>query len=87
MYDHMCRDKNECVSGLNQCDPSSQICVNQHGSYSCECRPGYVQSNNRFLCHGNFLFSFHIFPYTYNMRGVVAQWYRTLTANLARVTQ
>jgi hypothetical protein len=31
--------------------------------------------------------SIYITPMLYKERGVVAQWYRTLTANLARVTQ
>ncbi|KAI8501455.1 hypothetical protein Bbelb_207260 [Branchiostoma belcheri] len=34
-------DINECELGLATCDPDA-ICVNTHGSYKCECQPGFT---------------------------------------------
>ena len=36
-----CRDINECSKGIHNCDSNSQ-CVNNAGSYTCECDDGYT---------------------------------------------
>ncbi|KAI8501527.1 hypothetical protein Bbelb_207980, partial [Branchiostoma belcheri] len=34
-------DVDECELGLDDCDPDA-VCVNTHGSYKCECKPGFT---------------------------------------------
>ncbi|KAK7499840.1 hypothetical protein BaRGS_00008931, partial [Batillaria attramentaria] len=45
--DPVCQDKDECMSGLNDC---SQECVNLEGSYACRCYDGYVHLANGSGC-------------------------------------
>lgn len=42
----MCQDMNECQTGLHDCDYNAQ-CINEIGSYSCRCNPGY-EGDGRF---------------------------------------
>ncbi|XP_013399408.1 sushi, von Willebrand factor type A, EGF and pentraxin domain-containing protein 1 [Lingula anatina] len=42
-----CSDIDECASGQNSC---SDICVNEIGSYHCECPTGKILANNRTSC-------------------------------------
>ncbi|RDD42220.1 Mucin-like protein, partial [Trichoplax sp. H2] len=42
-----CSDINECDSGDHQCE---QMCINEDGSYSCQCLPGYVLSDDNHNC-------------------------------------
>ncbi|XP_065195321.1 fibrillin-3-like, partial [Sycon ciliatum] len=37
----VCRDDNECFTGLHACDPQRSWCENAIGSYKCHCTPGY----------------------------------------------
>ncbi|KAK9507916.1 hypothetical protein O3M35_007676 [Rhynocoris fuscipes] len=39
--DFGCADINECIDGTNACHPDA-LCVNEIGSYNCQCKPGYV---------------------------------------------
>ncbi|XP_054262351.1 nidogen isoform X2 [Macrosteles quadrilineatus] len=45
--DYGCVDINECQSGSHTCDENA-LCINEIGSFSCQCRPGY--SGNGFSC-------------------------------------
>lgn len=40
---------NECVTGRNLCE---QICIDNIGSYSCDCKNGYLLHSNGFYCEG-----------------------------------
>ena len=40
-------DIDECSTGDNECE---QMCVNNHGSYSCECGDGYALDSNGITC-------------------------------------
>ena len=42
-------DINECELTTNDCD---QLCVNDLGSYHCECYTGYFRDNNLSSCVG-----------------------------------
>ena len=42
-------DIDECINENGGC---SQICVNKPGSYSCECKSGYVLSEDKKTCKG-----------------------------------
>ena len=44
-------DTNECLDNNGGCD---QICVNTIGSYSCDCKSGYLLQSNDRDCTGNF---------------------------------
>jgi hypothetical protein len=55
MHNDLCQDTNECISGVSKCDVNSQVCTNLAGSYFCECRQGFVQSNNPYLCEGKYI--------------------------------
>ena len=35
-------DIDECVFGINDCDPVSTECVNNHGSFTCDCKNGFI---------------------------------------------
>ena len=41
-----CRDIDECATNVDNCDPVSQVCVNEPGTFSCDCAPGYVLVGN-----------------------------------------
>ncbi|XP_026872458.2 fibrillin-1 [Electrophorus electricus] len=48
LQDHRtCRDLDECVEGLHQCQ---QVCENMLGSYRCSCRHGFKLSADRMSC-------------------------------------
>lgn len=42
-------DFNECA---NQNDLCHQECVNDYGSYHCDCYTGYIMSSNKVICEG-----------------------------------
>ena len=42
-------DIDECVEGTSLC---SHICLNNNGSYSCTCRPGYYLAADKVTCLG-----------------------------------
>lgn len=42
-------DVNECALNIDDCD---QLCVNDFGSYHCECYSGYLRENNSLPCIG-----------------------------------
>lgn len=46
----VCEDLNECSMNISRCLRESEECVNLAGSYTCECRPGYVYSHIRVGC-------------------------------------
>ena len=41
-----CEDRNECTDGSNLCDAKAD-CINNYGSYECECIKGYEYENGR----------------------------------------
>lgn len=48
-------DIDECLDGSHMCD---QICINEPGSYKCECQSGYRMTDSSFAenaCLGLFL--------------------------------
>ena len=47
MYYHI--DIDECTDGSNKC---SQKCVNEEGTYHCECNTGYLLDQNGLNCNG-----------------------------------
>ena len=42
-------DIDECTLNIDDCD---QLCVNDNGSYHCECYDGYFRDNNSASCVG-----------------------------------
>lgn len=48
--DFGCTDINECVDGTNFCHADA-ICVNEIGSYYCQCKPGFT--GNGKYCESN----------------------------------
>ena len=42
-------DVNECDRKLHECD---QICINNIGSYRCQCKAGYYLHDNKKTCKG-----------------------------------
>ena len=49
-------DVNECETGQHNCNPSTSICSNTIGSYTCHCKPGFaviVDSEDEKICKGN----------------------------------
>ena len=54
LYWYHCKiiiDINECQNDNGKCD---QICVNEIGSYHCDCRTGYKLDNNGLNCQSKF---------------------------------
>lgn len=45
--DYGCVDINECTTGTHRCDVSA-LCINEVGSFTCECRQGY--SGDGYTC-------------------------------------
>ena len=45
-------DVNECTLNIDDCD---QFCVNDIGSYHCECHTGYFRDNNSSSCIGTYV--------------------------------
>ena len=45
-------DKNECVLGINDCNPETSLCVNTLGSYKCYCKEGFVLGADGRTCEG-----------------------------------
>jgi len=52
-------DINECSrptgNGTNQCNTTSTTCVNEPGSYSCRCLPGFYAPAGSRSCNGTFV--------------------------------
>lgn len=46
----MISDNDECSDSIVVCD---QVCVNEIGSFHCECESGFSLSNNGITCKGN----------------------------------
>lgn len=42
-----CVDINECQDRIDRCDPNA-MCVNEVGTYSCQCKPGF--EGNGYYC-------------------------------------
>ena len=40
-----CTDIDECFEDLHDCDVERSNCSNTHGSYTCDCFPGYEPTN------------------------------------------
>ena len=57
-YNYICTlykiivDVNECTLNIDDCD---QLCVDDIGSYHCECYTGYFRDNNSAYCVGKCL--------------------------------
>lgn len=47
----LCADIDECQSGLHNCDYNAR-CINEIGSYSCQCNPGFT--GNGQICENEF---------------------------------
>ena len=45
-------DIDECTLNIDDCD---QLCVNDIGSYHCECHTGYFRDNNLLSCIGMYV--------------------------------
>ena len=46
-------DKDECANASeNKCDLTTTTCVNNEGSYSCACKPGYYAKAGQKTCTG-----------------------------------
>ena len=45
-------DVDECSNNIGYCD---QICINDDGSYHCDCMAGFVLSSNGIVCQGKVL--------------------------------
>eukprot|EP01053_Blabericola_migrator_P007438 Blabericola_migrator_1__7437@NODE_378_length_9209_cov_129_909101_g302_i0_p10_GENE_NODE_378_length_9209_cov_129_909101_g302_i0NODE_378_length_9209_cov_129_909101_g302_i0_p10_ORF_typecomplete_len108_score2_45EGF_CA/PF07645_15/3_4e13EGF_3/PF12947_7/58EGF_3/PF12947_7/9_2e03EGF_3/PF12947_7/8_9e07EGF_3/PF12947_7/2_1e03FXa_inhibition/PF14670_6/1e05hEGF/PF12661_7/7_1e05cEGF/PF12662_7/2cEGF/PF12662_7/0_00067EGF/PF00008_27/0_00024EGF_MSP1_1/PF12946_7/7_6e03EGF_MSP1_1/PF12946_7/0_00088Plasmod_Pvs28/PF06247 len=52
-----CHDIDECATDTDDCSRASEECVNEIGSYRCECRPGFEQTPGRSHCTGTNLLS------------------------------
>jgi len=46
----LCTDIDECITGLHNCE---HICVNNRGSYECDCQDGYELGKDKSTCIGN----------------------------------
>lgn len=42
-------DVDECLEG-NKCLGEQEVCVNNEGSYSCECKEGYARDHKEKVC-------------------------------------
>lgn len=42
----VCQDIDECKTGGHQCDKETEVCANTEGSYSCQCRDGYITKSD-----------------------------------------
>lgn len=55
-------DINECLEETDNCNDSTQICLNTRGSFVCQnkvseqCLPGFKYDKNKKTCQGNVLF-------------------------------
>ena len=46
-------DKDECTdSSLNDCNPTTQMCMNLHGTFACDCKTGYMWDYDADKCVG-----------------------------------
>lgn len=43
----MCVDIDECLTGIHECDPLREACVNLVGTYECACRWGYYMIDKK----------------------------------------
>ncbi|XP_077993150.1 uncharacterized protein LOC144447118 [Glandiceps talaboti] len=41
----LCVDIDECLNGIDHCDPEGGLCINTYGSYMCGCESGYTKSD------------------------------------------
>ena len=49
-------DVNECEQDPDPCaNDVTRVCVNTIGSYTCNCKPGYLENANS-VCEGTFIF-------------------------------
>ena len=46
-----CIDKDECTLGIDNC---SGECINNVGSYTCDCEVGYTLNSNGLKCDGKY---------------------------------
>ena len=45
-------DVNECLTGDNDCDEMSEVCVNAEPLFTCDCKDGYQRSPESGPCDG-----------------------------------
>lgn len=43
----MCVDIDECLTGIHECDPLGEACINLKGTYECVCRWGYYRTDKK----------------------------------------
>ena len=45
------QDRNECQASVNPCSGQNEVCINNPGSFSCECQTGYERNASE-VCVG-----------------------------------
>eukprot|EP00920_Eleutheroschizon_duboscqi_P038463 GHVT01092195.1.p1 GENE.GHVT01092195.1~~GHVT01092195.1.p1 ORF type:complete len:848 (+),score=286.26 GHVT01092195.1:202-2745(+) len=45
-----CTNVDECRTGTNNCNPESQVCVDEQGGFRCECKPGFQRAADGKTC-------------------------------------
>ena len=46
-------DIDECAAITHDCDPGLlEVCINNAGSFTCECAPGYSRDSDGLMCEG-----------------------------------
>lgn len=82
-------DFNECQSFSHDC-PENSTCVNNNGSYTCQCSPGYGHEGQNCTGLNNFTFSYIIFYISFQslewifivLMDLINNHYRTILAAL-----
>ncbi len=46
-HSFLCLDINECDESVHECDTDVSTCKNNYGSYTCECKHGYLQEDDQ----------------------------------------